>query len=89
MTIVCSRCDGPHMRSECPTDGYRRQPESAINVKMFEFGRLIDDLLDASHMCEIAGQGRQHQAARAEYKQARERLTGAIRSAVTGALDGH
>ncbi len=61
------------------------QPESAIDVKMYEFGRLIDALLDASHDCEIA-EGRHHATARSEYKKARERLMDTIRSAVSAAL---
>lgn len=58
-----------------------KAPETAIDVKMHEFGRLVDDLLDASHECEIA-EDRHSGSARAKYKQAREQLMGAIRGAV-------
>ena len=59
-----------------------KEPESAIDVKMYEFGRLLDEVLDAAYDCEAIGPHK----ARARYKEVREKLMGAIRAAVAPAV---
>jgi len=60
-----------------------KQPESAIDVKMYEFGRLIDGVVDAAIDEDYDPTDKKSiAAARARYLQARERLVEAIRSAV-------
>jgi hypothetical protein len=57
--------------------------ESAIDVKMYEFGRLVDDLLDAAEECERAGSRHFRSEALVKYKQARERVMGVFSAALT------
>ncbi len=63
-----------------------KAPESPIDVKMYEFDRMIDGLLDASHKCEIEKNPRRYIGARTKYKEARELLRETIRSAVASAM---
>ncbi len=50
MTIICSRCDGNHMRSECPTVAFRDDPEDECETLRSALKNLHDWYVEYAHI---------------------------------------